>query len=79
MSRLPIMRQLAYEAGYIDAGGINVTKYIQDKASEFLYTGGSGVKLAWNENFIVSVELAHNFNEHLGDPMWINIGMNYSF
>ena len=74
MTRLPIMQQQARMAGYSDTA-----RYIRDKASEFIYSGGVGGKLAWNQNFIASVELAHNFNEHLGDPLWINIGMNYSF
>ena len=74
MTRLPKMQQAANKAGYTDTA-----QYIRDKASEVLYTAGAGLKLAWNQNFIVSVELAHNFNENLGDPMWINIGMNYSF
>ena len=74
MATLPAMVSRAAQEGYSDTA-----KYIRDKASELLYTAGAGLKLAWNQNFIVSVELAHNFNENLGDPMWINIGMNYSF
>ena len=74
MTRLPKMQRAAYQAGYTDTA-----QYIRDKASEFLYTAGAGLKLAWNQNFIVSVEVAHNLNENLGDPLWLNIGMNYSF
>ena len=41
--------------------------------------GGAGLKLAWNQNFIVSIEVAHNFNKGIGDPFWMSIGTNYCF
>lgn len=40
---------------------------------------GIGVKGAWNENFIVSAEVARCTNRALGDPMWIDLGVNYVF
>lgn len=40
---------------------------------------GIGFKGAWNENFIVSAELAHCTNRSLGDPFWIDLGVNYVF
>lgn len=40
---------------------------------------GIGVKGAWNENFIVSAEVAHCTNRSLGDPFWIDLGVNYVF
>lgn len=40
---------------------------------------GLGLKGAWNENFIVSAEVAHCTNRSLGDPFWIDLGVNYVF
>ena len=40
---------------------------------------GIGLKGAWNENFIVSAEMAHCTNRSLGDPFWIDLGVNYVF
>lgn len=40
---------------------------------------GIGFKGAWNENFIVSAEMAHCSNRSLGDPFWIDLGVNYVF
>ena len=74
MARLPQMVALAKSEGYSDTA-----QFIKDKAMVPLFTPGIGFKLAWNQNFIVSVEVAHNLNENLGDPLWLNIGMNYSF
>jgi len=52
---------------------------IKAKASTLVKTAGIGLKLAWNENFIISTEFAHNFNKGLGDPLWISIGASYAF
>ena len=76
MATLPEINLLAVNAGY-QAG--QAEKYIRDMAGTFVCSGGIGLKLAWNENFIVSVECAHNFNEGLGDPFWMSIGTNYNF
>ena len=76
MATLPEINLLAVAAGY-QAG--QAEKYIRDMAGTFVCSGGIGLKLAWNENFIVSVECAHNFNEGLGDPFWMSIGTNYNF
>lgn len=40
---------------------------------------GMGFKLAWNENFILSAEMAHCFDRSLGDPFWLDLGINYAF
>lgn len=40
---------------------------------------GTGFKLAWNENFILSAELAHCFDSSLGDGLWVDLGINYAF
>ena len=50
-----------------------------DRINNFIYSSGCGFKLAWNENFILSLELAHNFNRNLSDPFWMEFGCNYIF
>lgn len=76
MSKLPEIAFLAKDAGYnVD----DVAKYVTDQADKFIYTGGIGLKLAWNENFIITAEVAHNFNQGIGDPFWMSIGTNYNF
>lgn len=74
LSKLPEIKAKAMSAGYKDT-----RKYINDKTHEFVKTAGLGLKLAWNENFIISAEFAHNFNLGLGDPFWMSIGVNYGF
>lgn len=76
MSTLPEINALAIAAGY-KAG--EADKYIRDMAGQFICSGGAGLKLAWNQNFIVSIEVAHNFNKGIGDPFWMSIGTNYCF
>lgn len=76
MSKLPEIADLALKAGY-DVK--DVAKYVTDQAGKFICTGGVGLKLAWNQNFIISAEVAHNFNQGIGDPFWMSIGTNYNF
>ncbi len=41
---------------------------------------GGGLKLAWNENFIISGEFGYSFNKGMNDvPLWMSIGVNYAF
>ena len=54
-------------------------KYLRSKTFLPTYSAGIGLKLAWNQNFIISAEVAHNFSAGFGDPVWISIGTNYSF
>ena len=42
-------------------------------------SAGVGFKLAWNENMILSAELAHCFDRSLGSPFWVDLGVNYVF
>ena len=49
-------------------------------AQAFVMSAGGGLKLAWNENFILSVELAHCLKPAgMGGNLWLNISTNYSF
>ena len=55
---------------------------IAKQARTFEHSAGIGVKIAWNENFIVSVEMAKalkNSGLEMGPKTWINIGTGYAF
>ena len=53
--------------------------YDETKIGDIVYSGGAGLKIAMNQNFIVSVEVAHCFYQPLNADLWIGIGMNYQF
>ena len=49
------------------------------KTGDLVYSAGAGLKIAMNQNFIVSVELAKCFYKPLDAGMWLGIGINYQF
>ena len=50
------------------------------QAGTFVMSAGLGLKLAWNENFILSAEVGRNLNQNgMGGPFWLNLITNYSF
>jgi len=53
--------------------------YDETKQGDIVYSGGGGLKIAMNQNFIVSVEVAHCFYSPLNADPWIGIGINYQF
>ena len=53
--------------------------YDSSKVGDIVYSGGAGLKIAMNQNFIVSVELAKCFYKPLDAGMWLGIGINYQF
>ena len=53
--------------------------YDAARAGDVIYSAGAGLKIAMNQNFIVSVETAHCFYKPLKADPWINIGINYQF
>ena len=55
------------------------TIYNPDKVKELIYSAGLGLKLAMNQNFIISAELAKCFTPGLDAGLWIGIGINYQF
>ena len=81
MATLPEMGMVAAAAnGSATPYGYDDTlKYLRSKTFLPTYSAGIGLKLAWNQNFIISAEVAHNFSAGFGDPVWISIGTNYSF
>ena len=46
---------------------------------DVIYSAGGGLKLAMNQNFIISAEYAHCFYSPLLAEPWIGIGINYQF
>ena len=59
--------------------GIEPKIYDTSKAGEVVTSVGAGLKIAMNQNFIVSVETAHCFYKEMVVDPWINIGINYQF
>ena len=53
--------------------------YDSSKAGDVIMSTGAGLKIAMNQNFIVSVELAKCLYKPMDAGMWIGIGINYQF
>ena len=77
----------AYRAAEFEAASrMNVATYMPfgniydaSRVGDFVYSAGGGLKIAMNQNFIVSVELAKCFYKPLDAGMWLGIGINYQF
>ena len=61
------------------AAGQPTLIYDDSHLKDLVYSAGAGLKIAMNQNFIVSVELAKCFNKLLDAGMWLGIGINYQF
>ncbi|MBR5905516.1 MAG: hypothetical protein IKZ51_03550 [Bacteroidales bacterium] len=55
------------------------TIYDPSRLKDLIYSAGLGLKLAMNQNFIISAELAKCFTPGLDAGLWIGIGINYQF
>ena len=53
--------------------------YDADNMGQVIYSAGIGLKIAMNQNFIVSAEYARCFTKGLEANPWIGIGINYQF
>ena len=53
--------------------------YDPAKVNYLVYSGGAGLKIAMNQNFIVSADFARCFTEGMDAGLWIGIGINYQF
>ncbi len=53
--------------------------YDADNMGRVIYSAGIGLKIAMNQNFIVSAEYARCFTKGLDANPWIGIGINYQF
>ena len=64
----------------VTSGLFNLNElYDQTKVGDIVYSAGAGLKLAMNQNFIVSVELAKCLYKPLDAGLWLGIGINYQF
>ena len=64
----------------LDLASTQANEEMRHRAQTFVMSPGIGLKLAWNENFILSVELAHCLKPAgMGGNLWLNISTNYSF
>ena len=52
---------------------------LKRKAQDLATAAGFGFKLAWNENFIITLEFARSFDPSLGNDFWFDAGVNYVF
>ena len=52
---------------------------LKRKAQDLAVAAGIGFKLAWNENFIITLEFARSFDSILGNDFWFDAGVNYVF
>ena len=57
----------------------SVPIYDANKVNTLIYSGGAGLKIAMNQNFIVSADFAKCFTEGMDAGLWIGIGINYQF
>ena len=55
------------------------TIYNENNLKNFIYSAGAGLKIAMNQNFIVSADFAKCFTPGLDAGLWIGIGINYQF
>ncbi|MBO4862046.1 MAG: hypothetical protein J5535_04010 [Firmicutes bacterium] len=67
-----------YESRLVELGQSPLI-YDTSKAGNVIYSGGAGLKLAMNQNFIISAEYAKCFVSDLSADPWIGIGINYQF
>ena len=63
----------------VHGAGYDGKIYDAARVKDFVYSGGIGLKIAMNQNFIVSAEYAHCFYTPMNADPWIGIGMNYQF
>ena len=53
--------------------------YDASKVNYLVYSAGAGLKIAMNQNFIISADFAKCFTEGMDAGLWIGIGINYQF
>ena len=68
-----------YDPTFNTLTGTTVPIYDASKAGSIVYSGGAGLKIAMNQNFIVSADFAKCFTPGMDAGLWIGIGINYQF
>ena len=67
------------EANYPAQTGYAGLIYDEANLHKLIYSAGAGLKIAMNQNFIVSADFAKCFTPGLDAGLWIGIGINYQF
>ena len=68
-----------YDPAFDLLTGSHTPIYDASKVDYLVYSGGAGLKIAMNQNFIISAEFAKCFVSDLSADPWIGIGINYQF
>ena len=68
-----------YDPAFNLLTGSTTPIYDASKVKTLVYSGGAGLKIAMNQNFIVSADFARCFTEGMDAGLWIGIGINYQF
>ena len=68
-----------YDPAYSALVGAATPIYDPSKVYTPILSGGAGLKIAMNQNFIVSADFARCFTEGMDAGLWIGIGINYQF
>ena len=68
-----------YDPAFNLLTGTTTPIYDASKVNTLIYSGGAGLKIAMNQNFIVSADFAKCFTEGMDAGLWIGIGINYQF
>ena len=68
-----------YDPAFDVLVGSHTPIYDASKVNYVVYSGGAGLKIAMNQNFIVSADFAKCFTEGMDAGLWIGIGINYQF
>ena len=68
-----------YDPVFNTLTGTTTPIYDASKVNTLIYSGGAGLKIAMNQNFIVSADFAKCFTEGMDAGLWIGIGINYQF
>ena len=76
-----VLTAVTHDPALLTINGYNGGDTIYDpaKIKQLIYSSGLGLKLAMNQNFIISAELAKCFTPGLDAGLWIGIGINYQF
>ncbi len=79
--REDVLKTVLEDAKLADIDGYTGPTQIYDpsRTKDLIYSAGLGLKIAMNQNFIVSAELAKCFTPGLDAGLWIGIGINYQF
>ncbi|MBP5505077.1 MAG: BamA/TamA family outer membrane protein [Bacteroidales bacterium] len=79
--RADVLDKAMYDPNLLGIIGYNGTNQVYDpsRTKDLVYSAGAGLKIAMNQNFIVSADFARCFTPGLEAGLWIGIGINYQF